>query len=134
MALWAVSVALCPLLSPNVPASFLQKRENTMQYQLAAEINKVPNATLLNYGFMDAGFYTAAGIAPSVKYYHQTNVPLQEMLDEQERYVREGVCDFVVTRGKQPDCIADHYQLVATADAPEGYWYERVYLYRRKGL
>lgn len=130
--LCALCVGLCPLLSPNVAASFGQKRENTMQYRFAAIINTTPNATLLNYGFMDAGFYTAAGIAPSVKYYHQTNVPLQEMLDEQERYIAEAVCDYVVTRGMQPEDITDHYDLVATADTPDGYWYDQVYLYKAK--
>lgn len=131
-ALFVLCVGLCPLMSENVSASFGQKRESTMQYQLAAVISQYPNATLLNYGFMDAGFYTAAGIAPNVKYYHQTNVPLQEMLDEQVRYIQDGVCDFVVTRGKQPECIHDRYELAAMADSPEGYWYEHVYLYRRK--
>lgn len=130
----ALCVGLCPLLSPNVAESFGQPKKDTMQYQFAAIINQTPGATLLNYGFMDAGFYTAAGIAPTVKYYHQTNVPLKEMLDEQERYVTEGVCDYVVTRGKQPDSIADHYDLVAAADSPEGFWYEHVYLYRLKTL
>lgn len=42
---------------------------------------------------------------PNVKYFHQTNVPLEEMLDEQLRYIREGVCDYVITRGKQPEWI-----------------------------
>lgn len=130
--LCVLSIGLCPLLSPNVAASFGQKREDTMQYQFAAIINSTPNATLLNYGFMDAGFYTAANVAPNVKYYHQTNVPLQEMLDEQERYIREAVCDYVVTRGKQPEDIIENYELVATADTPEGYWYEHVYLYGRR--
>ena len=90
--------------------------------------------TLLNYGFMDAGFYTAAQITPNVKYYHQTNVPLQEMLDEQVRYIHDGVCDYVVTRGRQPEDILKTYDLIAAAETPEGFWYDEVYLYRRKGL
>lgn len=123
---------LCPLVSGNVRESFGLRREETMQYQFAARMEETPGATLLNYGFLDAGFYTAAQVAPSVKYYHQANVPLPEMLEEQERYVREGVCDYVVTRGKQPADILDTYELVATADSPEGFWYEHVYLYQRK--
>lgn len=129
--LCALGVGLCPVLSPNVAQSFGEKRENTMQYQFAAVIDQTPGATLLNYGFMDAGFYTAAGITPTVKYYHQTNVPLPEMLDEQIRYIENEVCDYVVTRGEQPECINDGYDLIATADSP-GFWYEHVYLYRVK--
>ncbi|MEG1890663.1 MAG: hypothetical protein RR301_04555 [Clostridia bacterium] len=129
----AVCVALCPVLSPNVARSFGLPREATMQYRFAAILNRYDQPTLLNYGFMDAGFYTACGIVPNVKYFHQTNVPLQEMLDEQVRYIDEGVCDFVVTRGKQPQSIAQHYELIATEDSP-GFWYDQVFLYRRKGL
>ena len=142
--LCVLCLGLCPALSPNVPLSLLLPkdsnvatfglpREKTMQYQLAAAMAETPRATLLNYGFMDAGFYTAAKVAPNVKYFHQANVPLQEMLDEQERYIADGVCDYVVTRGRQPDFITDGYDLVATADSP-GYWYAHVYLYRKKGL
>lgn len=123
----------CLAASPNTP-DLLKPRGDTMQYRFAAIINQTQNATLLNYGFMDAGFYTACGIAPSVKYFHQTNVHLQEMLDEQTRYVTEGLTDYVVTRGRQPDTILDRYELIATGKAPEGFWYENVYLYRLKAL
>ncbi|MEG1676647.1 MAG: glycosyltransferase family 39 protein [Clostridia bacterium] len=130
----AACLALCPVLSPNVQESFRKPKAETMQYQFAEILNRYESPSLLNYGFMDAGFYTAAGIVPNVKYFQQNNVPLPEMLEEQVRYVREGVCDFVVTRGKQPDCIHDQYELIATANSPEGYWYEHVYLYKLKSL
>lgn len=128
-------VGLCPLLSGNMTADygapFGQPREETMQYRIAAHLEK--DATLLNYGFMDAGFYTAAGLVPSVKYFHQTNVPLEEMLDEQNRYLREGLCEYVVTRGKQPDWIGERYELIATEPSPN-FWYDAVYLYRQRPL
>ena len=133
-ALCGLCVLLCPVFSPNVKESFGLPREETMQYQFAAKIAETPGATLLNYGFMDAGFYTAAQITPNVKYYHQTNVPLQEMLDEQVRYIHDGVCDYVVTRGRQPEDILKTYDLIAAAETPEGFWYDEVYLYRKKGL
>ncbi|MDD3213397.1 MAG: hypothetical protein PHY64_06975, partial [Eubacteriales bacterium] len=59
---------------------------------------------------------------------------LQEMLDEQVRYIDEGVTDYVVTRGRQPDTILNRYELIATEKAPDGFWYENVYLYRRRDL
>ncbi len=128
------AAASCHMLSPNVKTGFLMPREETMQYKLAAEINRFESPTLLNYGFMDAGFYTATGIVPSVKYFHQTNVPLDEMLSEQIRYIDEGICGFVVTRGRQPASIDERYDMVATAPSPEGFWYDNVYLYRLKEL
>ena len=130
----AVCVALCPLISHNMTAdygaAFGAAKEDTMQHKIAQHIPA--DASLLNYGFMDAGFFTAAGITPQVKYFHQTNVPLDEMLSEQARYIREGVCDYVVTRGQQPEGL-DQYELIAEADSP-AFWYEKVYLYRLRAL
>jgi hypothetical protein len=128
-----VSAALCVFTTPN-RGDLLAPRAQTMQYRFAAIINRTPNATLLNYGFMDAGFYTAAGIVPSVKYFHQTNVPLPEMRSEQARYVAEGITDYVVSRAALPADMAARYSLVAMTDAPESFWYRQVFLYRRKDV
>ena len=117
-------VSLSPRLGPYLS---IEKRENTMQYRFAAIMAETPNASMLNYGFMDAGFYTAAGVVPQVKYFHQTNVPLQEMLTEQRRYVEEGLCDYVVTRAPLENA---RYELVTQTESP-AFWYETVYLYRR---
>ncbi|MBE5802293.1 MAG: hypothetical protein E7319_08410 [Clostridiales bacterium] len=132
-ALTAVCIA-ASFLSPNVSSGFLQKREETMQYRFAAIINQYDSPTMLNFGFLDAGFYTAAGVAPHVRFYHLTNVPLDEMRSEQERYVREGLCDFVVTRGLNPQSIDERYELVDSCPATEGMWYDTVYLYRLRTL
>jgi len=136
-ALCIVVVALTPVLSHNVRPAFGvpagEKKENTMQYRFAALMQETPGASVLNYGFMDAGFYLAAGVVPNVKYFHQANVPLEEMLSEQIRYIEEGLCDYVVTRGKQPGCITEKYDLIATEKTP-AFWYDSVYLYRLKTL
>ena len=133
--LCVLCAGLSPLLSYNMRAdygcTFGQPREETMQYKLAAIINETPGATLCNYGFMDAGFYTAAGIAPNVKYYHQCNIQLEEMYAEQQRYLREGLCDYVVTRALLPEDLAALYELAGEAEAPN-FWYEKAYLYRKK--
>lgn len=130
-----ISVGLCPFMARNMVAGdgvrFGQPREETMQYQLAAYINQHPGATLLNYGFMDAGFYTAAAITPNMKYFQENNVPLREMRDEQTRYINEALCDFVVTRGTGPASLEENYDLIAAAQTP-GFWYTHVYLYQRK--
>lgn len=132
-ALCAACVALCPLVSPNPRPSegvaLGESREYTMQYRVAAALP--PDATLLNYGFMDAGFYTAAGLVPSVKYFHQTNVPLQEMKDEQLRYMREGLCDYVIARGNEPDWLLNTYDAILSVESP-GFWYGDITLYRKK--
>ena len=129
----ACSAVFCLAAGVNTP-DLLKPQEETMQYKFAAVVSETPDATLLNYGFMDAGFYTACGITPSVKYFHQTNVPIQEMLDEQKRYILEGMTDYVVSRDPLPGELAGRYTLVATSDTPDGFWYDAVYLYKRNDL
>ncbi|MDR2574436.1 MAG: hypothetical protein LBC94_08890 [Desulfovibrio sp.] len=87
------------------------------QYRFAEIINQIPKATLLNYDFLDGGFYTAAGIVPNTKYFCRLNLNAPEMLKEQRRLVEEGVYDFVVCRSEE-DATAPFfvmYRLLATS-------------------
>ena len=132
-AVCAVCVALCPLTCYNMNVDFgctiFQPKEETMQYQLAEIIRRTPEATLLNYGFMDAGFFTAAGIAPNVKFFHSSNVEMEEKREEQLRYIREGLVDYVVMHKEGPESLLENYELAAVVKTP-GFWYENVFLYR----
>ena len=100
-----------------------------MQYQVAEIIHETPDATLLNYGFMDAGFFTAAGIAPSEKFFHSSNVDMPEKREEQMRCIENGLVDYVVTHKPGPEELAKHYELAAVVKSPN-FWYENVFLYR----
>lgn len=96
--------------SPNIPLTS-QNREDLPQYRFAAIVNQVPGATLLNYGFLDGGFYTAANITPAFKYFMLNNISYDrypEMRDEQDRYIRERLATFVVLRMNK-DKGADSY-------------------------
>lgn len=75
-------------------------REELPQYRFAKIINSVENPTLLNYGFLDGGFYTAAGIVPDSRYFCQLNIKLPEMYLAQSLSVLQQETDFVVTRSK----------------------------------
>lgn len=77
----------------------LKSRDEMTQYRFAKIINQVEDATLLNYGFQDGGFYYAAGIVPENRFYMIMNIPLDEMYEEQVASVEEGWTDFVVTKG-----------------------------------
>ena len=125
-----VCAVLALIASPNVRTSFMQRKEQTMQYQIAAAVD-MENPSILNYGFMDAGFFTALGVAPHVKYFHQTNVPKEEMLSEQIRYIEDAEVDYVITRGKEPPVLYQNYTLVAKATPPDFFWYDEVFLYKR---
>ncbi len=101
-------VALC--ITPNRYLMGVDKAE-LPQYQFKEIIEQVENPTLLNYGFLDGGFYTVCNIIPNCKAFCQLNLPLQEMFDLQNQYAQEGLCDFIVTRSRQIDfekydCVA----------------------------
>lgn len=118
-----------PFLSPNKPLTH-PKREEMMQFRLAEIITQKEDATMLNYEFLDWGFYTAAGVTPHLKYYHLPNMPLDELRSEQDRYVREGLSDFVVTRRPLRDDLVGLYTLVYTCPATADLWFTDVYLYQ----
>lgn len=132
-AILVLTTALSPFLSPNRPLD-QPKCDQLMQYRFAEIINRYEDPTLLNYGFLDWGFYTAAGVAPHLKYYHLANMPLDELHSEQDRYVREGLSDFVVTRAPLREDLAGLYTLADTCPAPDGLWFTDVYLYRLSAL
>lgn len=110
-----VSVVFSFLLSQNTWLLCMDKGR-LPQYQFAGIINQVSKATLLNYDFLDGGFYTASGIVPTTKYFCRLNLNAPEMVEEQRRIVAEGLCDFVVCRAKggEPPHFA-MYGLLATS-------------------
>lgn len=73
----------------------------TAQQYFAQIINEVPDATLLNYGFLDGGFYLAANILPVNRFMMINNIShwnFPEMWNEQTMIVEQGLVDFVVVR------------------------------------
>ena len=75
-------------------------KESLPQYRFAKIINERENATLLNYGWLDGGFYTAANIIPDCKFFCRLNMTaLPEMDETQNIWLDEAKCDFVVTYG-----------------------------------
>ena len=92
---------------------FLKDIETIPQYQLAQTINTSENRTLLNYGVLDVGLYTMTGTIPDTKYFCRFNVNLQEMMEEQDRYIEQTTDNFVVTRDWQLE--SPNYHLVDCA-------------------
>ncbi len=108
--LLACGIAILVLGNNNAYMLGMDQQE-LPQYQFAEVIESVEEPTLLNYGFLDGGFYTVCDIVPTCKYFCCTNVPLPEMMQVQNEYVQQGLTDFVVTRNtpgdfKLYDCVA----------------------------
>lgn len=98
----------------------------TVQYRFAQRIRQTEGATLLHYGSLDGGFYYAADLVPDVKYFCRLNIRLPEMLSEQDRYVREGVAEFVVVNESRRQEFLDAMSGYHLAEEADGY-----YLYQR---
>ena len=96
----AVALAFCCLfMGINGNYAYIFKpEEETVQYRFAEVIKEKEDATLLNYGFLDGGFYLAADKVPDFRYFCTLNIPLPEMREETERYIEEGKADFIVLK------------------------------------
>lgn len=93
-----VFILLCCTTSQNFEFRKVNK-DDLVQFQFAKIIEQKTNATLLNYGFLDGGFYTVTNIVPNIKYFHKPNISYEkypEIMDEQNRYIKERLIDFVV--------------------------------------
>ena len=55
-----------------------------------------------------------SGCLPQHKYFARLNVPDEEMQAELDRYVAEGIPDYVLTSWNMLPEEYDHYQLIAT--------------------
>lgn len=92
----------------------LCKKEELPQFQFAQIIVQSEDPSLLNYGFLDGGFYTAAGVDPEYQYFFQANIDLKEMKEQQDMVVEKGMVEFVVTQDEQYDWAL--YEEIASAD------------------
>ena len=105
-------------------------REDTPQYRFASVIRQAEDQTLLNYGFLDGGFYFASGVTPSDRWFCTLNIDLPEMEESMRSSLRAGEPAFVVTRRQELDGSLP-YHLADSCTMPfEGrYW--TYFLYER---
>lgn len=110
------------LFSPN---AYLRgtPREEMPQYRFARLIQKKEKPTLLNYGFLDGGFYTVSGIIPHVRAFCRLNLPSSKQEEEQDEVIRQCAVDFIVTRGEEREFAG--YRIIDRTDfffeAPQHY-------------
>ena len=116
--LTAVIIALCPLAawawSGNVYLLGTEKSEMP-PYRFAETIQQSDDPTLLNYGFLDGGFYYAAESLPVTRFFCTINNDLKEMQEEFQTAISEGKTGFIITR-QQKLKDPGPYQLVDEAE------------------
>ena len=117
-------------VSPNTYLMNVRKEEMP-QYRFAEIIRQSGDRSLLNYGFLDGGFYYAAGVLPADLYFCTLNIDLPEAEESMQDSIRQGKTAFVITRSKELR-NSGKYELADEADMIfEGRnWH--YFLYRRK--
>ncbi len=110
-------------------------REDTVQYRFAEIIQTVEEPTLLNYGFLDGGFYYASSAKPACRYFCYFNINPADMWQSQKVCIENGDADFIVTRDHplsnySPD--ASKYRLVDQTDFPFSLNYNFTYFLYQK--
>ena len=108
----AVLCGLTFFVSSNIEFMF-KKKKNLVQYRFAEIIKQTPDATLLNYDFIDLGLYTTTGIIPDCKYFFRPNLTIPEIMEMQKDIVANGKVDYVFCIELKPENIDDHYELAA---------------------
>ena len=91
-------------------------REDMPAYRFAAIIRQEEDPSLLNTGFLDGGFYLAAGVEPENRFFCTFNIGLKEQTAEHSALVKSGAVRFVVTRGKKAP--GKNYELVDQCSFP----------------
>jgi hypothetical protein len=137
---WGAAI-LAVLIAAVSPAAALQwsrnvylmsvPKEEMPPYRFAGTIRQAEDQTLLNYGFLDGGYYLAADSQPVTRFFCTLNNDLPEMQQALKAAVASGETEFIITR-QQKLKNAGQYEL---ADRAEMVFEGRnwtYYLYRRK--
>lgn len=73
-------------------------KDELAQYRFAKIINEVPDATILDYGCTDTGFFMACDYIPDFRFFSYFNHASDPTAyDTQDSYVRDGKSMFVIT-------------------------------------
>ena len=129
-----VALVSCPML-PKIGTD----ADELVQTRFAREINRKEDATLLNYGFLDGGFYLAADVQPSNPWFVTLNTSKEKGMAAQAQVIEAGEVDFVVTQKKtlEEHGVSDaHYELILTErdEYKKPRDQQTYFLYRKKGL
>ena len=89
------------------------KKEDHYLYKLQQAMEIKEDTSLLNISSFDIGLYTVTGIVPSCYWFQTQTLPIEDVLRDQEEYIRSGKTDYVVAREYFPEVIWEKYELVA---------------------
>lgn len=113
-------IVISYLLTPNRYLLGVNKDE-LPQFKFGNIIGTDGSATLLNYGFLDGGFHTVTNTLPNCKVFCKLNISPEQMQEAQDLYVKQGRCDYIITRNQLLDsanykCISVCHYFFENAD------------------
>ncbi len=129
----AVSIGMVLCLSVNVSHMF-EKKEDLFLFQFKKIVEQTKDPTLLNISCLDAGLYTVCDIVPTCRWFQTQTLHIEDVLRDQEQYIREGRTDYVLARDEYPAVIEERYELAAQAPWFQGELEFTYYLFRLKEL
>ena len=126
----ALALVWCLWQNPNT-ARLGRKAEELPQLRFAQQIG---GGTLLNYGTLDGGFYTASGAMPPCRFFCITNMPLPGQQQQQDALLETAAVEYVVALDGALDSRFPAYERVDEAAYDSGEGPRTWYLYRRIDL
>lgn len=131
------------LLAVNFNCDYKQSKlynsSITVQEKFACIIHQQSdNPTLLNFLWLDSGFYTKAEILPNIKFFHKLNMPYEQYpdnFDVQRKAVKNKEVQFVATRDfvdskvNIPELINNYFLISEQIQEYEGKLY-KYYLFK----
>lgn len=121
-------IAISGLFTPNRYLMGTPKEE-LPQYKFASIIGTDGSASVLNYGFLDGGFYTVTNTLPDCKAFCLLVITPDRLMNIQNEHVASGIPDYVVTRGDE--LPHSNYTCISTYEYPWNGNNVTYYLYQR---
>ena len=80
------------------------KKNDYAHYDFFQIINKYEDKSVLNYGFIDTGFYLETNEVPNIRFFHTMNFSdFKEMKEEQLNYIKDKKTNFVICFTIKPE-------------------------------
>ena len=135
-----ITLAICLfMLNSSKNITFAKvKKEQLVQYKYAKIINKDKNPTILNYGWLDGGFYMMSDILPNARYFELQNGWVDDYDLEIEKQVKNSEFDYIIQSKpipefQTPDYIKENYILIRKDTQKFESMDCEYYLWKKKG-
>lgn len=96
--IYIIIICILTLLVGKNTFMLKYKKYDFVQYKFGEIINQYEDKTILNYGFIDTGFYLSTNTMPNIRFFHTMNFShFKEMFNEQMNYIKTRKTNFVIT-------------------------------------